>query len=454
MQENENINTKIDFTSGAFKKYFANTSWLLAERITRIAINFFITIYIIRFLGPNDFGLLSYAISFAALFAAVSTLGMDNIIVRELVKEPGKRDTYLGSVFLMKIAGAVISFILIFFAVLLTGDNLPTVVLILLIASSTLFQSFNVIDFYFQSRVLSKYPVIVQFVTAILVASIKFLLIKLNADLWLFAAAVTAESLFWAIGFIWVYKLKGFFEGSRLGKITDWKFSKDVSLQLIKDSWPLILSGLTVAVYAKIDQVMIKNMLNDEQLGYYAAAVRLSEAWYFIPMAVTVSLFPAIINAKKTSETIYNNRMQKLYDLLAWMAIGIAVPVTIFSEFIVRILLGQEYIASAPVLTIHIWAGIAVFLGVASSQFLIAENLTKLSFYRTLIGMIMNVILNLILIPVYGIIGAAVATLVSYTVATLSIGLNKRTFFHLIMMLKSSLLITFIIYLKQKWQSR
>lgn len=437
MQENDNINTKIDFTSGAFKKYLKNTSWLLSERITRIAINFFITIYIIRFLGPGDFGLLSYAISFAALFAAISTLGMDNIIVRELVKEPEKRDTYLGSVFLMKIAGAVISFIMILFAVLLTGDNLPTIILILLVASSTLFQSFNVIDFYFQSRVLSKYPVIVQFVTAILVASIKFLLIKLNADLWLFAAAVTVESLFWAIGFIWVYKFKGF-------KISDWKFSKDISLQLIRDSWPLILSGLTVAVYAKIDQVMIKNMLNNEQLGYYAAAVRLSEAWYFIPMALTASLFPAIINAKKASETLYNNRMQKLYDILAWMAIGIAVPVTVFSEDLVRILLGQEYIASASILTIHIWAGIAVFLGVASSQFLVAENLTKLSFYRTLIGMIMNVILNIILIPKYGIIGAAVATLISYTVAVVSIGIDRRLKVQIMMFLKAILFITII----------
>ncbi len=142
----------------------------------------------------------------------------------------------------------------------------------------------------------------------------------------------------------------------------------------------------------------------------------LCEAWYFIPVTLCNSIFPAIVNAKNVSIEFYNNRMQKLYDLLTWLAIGIAVPVTIFSDQIIQLLFGSEFSSAAPVLTIYIWAGVAVFLGVASSQFLINENLTKLSFIRNFIGMILNVVLNLILIPKYGIIGSAVATLVSYSV--------------------------------------
>ena len=447
MQENENIKTKIDFSSQAFKKYFTNTSWLLAERIIRLVISFVVNIYVIRYLGPNDFGLLSYAISFAALFATLSTLGLDSLIIRELVKEPAKRDTYLGSVFVMKIFGSVASYILIAATVLLTNESSFTILLILLISASTLFQSFNVVDFYFQSKVLAKFSVIVQFTTAMLMAGIRILLIQFHAELWLFALTVTLESAFWAVGFIVVYKKQGL-------KILSWKYDKETAFQLIRDSWPLILSGIAVSIYLRIDQVMIKKMLNDQEVGYYAAAVRISEAWYFIPMVITTSLFPAIVNAKKTSEILYMNRLQKLYDLLAWMSIVIAIPVTIFSGTIVKLLLGPQYSSSADVLTVYIWAGVSVFLGVGSSQYLITENLTKLSFYRTFIGMIFNIILNFILIPKIGIVGAAIATLVSYTLATFSVGISKDTYPQLKMMIKSVFFITLFSYAKQKWLSR
>jgi O-antigen/teichoic acid export membrane protein len=201
----------------------------------------------------------------------------------------------------------------------------------------------------------------------------------------------------------------------------------------------------------KIDQVMIKNMLDSKELGYYAAAVRLSEAWYFIPVALTNAIYPAIVNAKKVNNKFYFNRMQKLYDILAWMAISIAVPVSIFSKDIINIIFGAEFQSAAPVLTIYIWAGVAVFLGVASSQYLITENFTKLSFFRTLIGMVINVILNLVLIPKYGIIGAAYATLISYSVATFSLIFIKKTSYQIVMMLKSIFLITLIQYLFEKW---
>jgi len=185
-------------------------------------------------------------------------------------------------------------------------------------------------------------------------------------------------------------------------------------------------------------------MLDSKELGYYAAAVRLSEAWYFIPVALTNAIFPAVINAKKVSNEFYINRIQKLYDILAWMAISIAVPVSIFSKDIINVIFGTEFQSAAPVLTIYIWAGVAVFLGVASSQYLITENYTKLSFFRSLIGMVINVILNLVLIPKYGIIGAAYATLISYSVATFSIILFPKTRKQFFMIMKSMLFVNLI----------
>ena len=444
MDKQDKIETKINIKSESFKKYFKNTSWLIAEKIFRILLAFFVTIYVIRYLGPADFGLLSYAISFYGLFAALSVLGLESISIRELVKHPQKRDEILGSVFLMRIIGAVFTLLIIAAILLISREAYFTSILIIIISGSAIFQSVSVVDYYFRSRVEAKYSVYVLSSSVIVSSIIKLILVYLKAPLIYFALVFTFEFIVAAIGFITVYKFRGL-------KLTKWKFNKFIAANLLKDSWPLILSGIVVSVYMKIDQVMIKNMLNNEQVGYYAAAVRLSEAWYFIPVAITNSLFPAIVNAKNISEEFYNNRMQKLYDLLAWMGIAIALPVSIFSKQIIVLLFGAAYEQSAIVLTIYIWAGVAVFLGVASSQYLINENYTKLSFLRTFIGMIINVTLNFILIPLYGITGAAVATLVSYSVATFSILFFKNTNKQSIMMLKSITLISFYQYLLTRW---
>ena len=169
----------------------------------------------------------------------------------------------------------------------------------------------------------------------------------------------------------------------------------------------------------KIDQVMIKEMLGNEAVGQYAVAVRISEAWYFIPIVITSSLFPAIINAKKVSEKLYYERLQKLYDLMVWMAIAIALPMTFFSDWVVELLYGKEYNKAGDVLMIHIWAGVFVFLGVAQGKFWIVNNLQKQQFLVTLSCMIVNVFLNLFLIYPFGVNGAALATLISYGLGSL-----------------------------------
>jgi O-antigen/teichoic acid export membrane protein len=444
LDNNDNIETRIDFKSETFKKYFKNTSWLFTEKILRILISFVVTVLLVRYLGPEQFGLLSYAISFYGLFSAISILGLESISIRELVKYPGRRDNILGSAFLLRLIGGIATIILIALTLFISGEPADISILILIISTSAIFQSFSVIDYYFRAEVKAKYSVYVMMASVLFTSLLKILLIILEAPLIYFAIVFSVEFFATAAGFLLVYKHNNF-------KIINWKFHKETAVNLLKDSWPLILSGLVVAIYTKIDQVMIKNMLDSKELGYYAAAVRLSEAWYFIPVALTNSLFPAIVNAKKLSNKFYFNRIQKLYDILAWMAIIIAVPVSIFSRDIINIIFGNEFLSAAPVLTIYIWAGVAVFLGVASSQYLITENFTKLSFFRTLIGMVINVILNLVLIPKYGIIGAAYATLISYSAATFSLIFIKKTFHQIVMMLKSILLITLIQYLFEKW---
>lgn len=400
----------ISFRSQGFKKYFANTSWLMGERIFRMGVALFVGVYVARYLGPERFGLLSYASSFVGLFTALATLGLDGIMVRELVKTPERRDELLGTAFWLKAGGAILMWTGIGAVIPFIKNDIETNILIAIIAFGTIFQAFNVIDFNYQAEVKSRYVVWIQVVQLVVSSTVKLVLIWITAPLVWFACVFLLDAVVHAVGLTAMYL-------RNTGKIWYWECRWRVAKELLRDSWPLILSGMVISIYMKIDQVMIKEMLDVEQVGLYAAAVRLSEAWYFIPMAITSSVFPAIINAKKQSEELYYQRLQKLYDLMVWLAVAIALPTTFLAPWVIRVLYGKAFLPAAGVLSIHIWAGVFVFLGVACSKWFIVENYIKKNFYRTFIGMVTNIILNLILIPLCGIYGAAIATLLGQMTA-------------------------------------
>ncbi|MHC4728644.1 MAG: flippase, partial [Planctomycetota bacterium] len=274
----------------------------MAERIFRSVLLLVVGVYVARYLGPEQFGLLSYAMSFVALFSAIGMLGLDGIVVRELVKDGTKRDELLGTAYFLKLMGAILVLAVLYVAAFFTSNDRFTNLLIFIIASSAVFQSFSVIDFYFQSKVLSKYVVYAQFISLIASSLIKLFLIWARAPLLYFAIVFLLDGMILATGLVIAYirqKLNVF----------DWKFSPELALRLLKCSWPLVLSGVCVSIYMKIDQVMIKEILDTKAVGNYAVAVRLSEAWYFVPIAITGSLFPAIIKAKKISTQLYHDRL-------------------------------------------------------------------------------------------------------------------------------------------------
>jgi len=403
-------------------RYFKNTSWLMGERILRMGVGLFVGIWIARYLGPEQFGLLSYAQSIVFLFTAIATLGLDGIVVRELVKDESKRDILLGTAFGLKLIGAIIILPVLFLAVQFTNNDDYTNLLVFIIASATIFQSFNVIDFYYQSKVLSKYVALANTIVLALSSMIKIVLLINEAPLLAFAAMIAFDGLVLATGLVYFYIKTSSF------KLSDWVFSGAMAKRLLNDSWPLILSGLVVSVYMKIDQIMIKEMLNADAVGQYAAAVRISEAWYFIPMVITSSLFPAIIEAKKQSEKLYYERLQKLYDLMVWLAISIAIPITFLSDWLISLLYGDQFSQAGGVLVIHIWAGVFTFLGVANGKWVTNENLLINGMLRNSFGAVLNVGLNYQLIKIFGVQGAAFSTAASYLfTGYLSLLLYKRT---------------------------
>ncbi len=389
-------------------KYFRNTSWLFAEKILRMFVSLFVGIWVARYLGPEQFGLFSYVQSFVGLFATIATLGLDGIVVREIVNDTVKAHVILITAFWLKLLAALFVLLLLSIAVHLTSNDDSTNTLVFIIASATLFQPFNVVDFYFQAKVMSKYVVFANVLSLFFSSTVKIALILNEAPLVAFAWVVLFDSIILAIGYIYFYLQYSTFQQIRM----TWDIP--TAKNLLKDSWPLILSGIVISIYMKIDQVMIQEMLGSEAVGQYAAAVRISEAWYFIPMVIASSLFPAIINAKQVSEELYYTRLQRLYSLMIWLAILIALPMTFLSHWVIHLLYGSQYAQAGDVLRIHIWAGVFVFLGVSSGFWLISENFVKIAFCRNLIGAIGNIILNLILIPKLGIKGAAIATLAAW----------------------------------------
>ena len=415
-----------------FMRYFKNTSWLLGEKFLRMFVGLFVGVWVARYLGPEQFGLLSYAQSFVFLFTAFSTLGLDGIVVRELVKDESKRDVLLGSAFSLKLIGAILILPVLAVAVQWTQNDNDTNLLVFIIASSTIFQSFNVIDFYYQSKVLSKYVALANTVSLALSSIIKIALILNDAPLVFFALMTTIDMIVLALGLIYYYK-----KSNHLNFL-NWNFDWYIAKILLKDSWPLLFSGLVISLYMRVDQLMIKEILNADAVGQYAAAVRLSEVWYFIPMVIVNSLFPALMSAKKNSEKLYYLRLQRLYTLILRLAVVVVVPMIFLSDWIIIALYGVNYSQAGNVLAIHIYGLIPVGFGVILGRFYTIENFGVDNFIRNIIGLLINVILNFYFIDKYGISGAALSSVIAYLyISVIHSAIRKKTRRNFVCMVRS-----------------
>ncbi|MDM5263705.1 flippase [Sulfurovum sp. XTW-4] len=394
-----------------FMKYFKNTSWLFAEKVLRMIVGLFVGIWIARYLGPEQFGLFSYAQSFVGLFTAIATLGLDGIVIRELVRDESKRDVLLGTAFRLKLVGALLVLLFLAVAVNFTSNDHYTNMLIYIIASATIFQSLNVIDMYFQSKVLSKYVVYSNIISLFISTMIKITLLLNEAALIAFVWVVLFDSIVLALGLLYFYLYNHL-------SLKSWKFEKGMAQILLKNSWPLIFGSIAATLYMKIDQVMIKEMLGSEAVGYYVVAVKLSEVWLIITIVLTQSFAPSIINAKKNNNKLYLERVQAIYNLLIKISVFISIIIFVFSKDIITLLYGKEYTSSIEILNIYIWSIVFVFLSNGSWAYYLNENLQKLASMRLIYGAFINIVLNIYFIEYFGLVGAAYSTLISYSISS------------------------------------
>lgn len=393
------------------RKIVGNTGWLFAERILRMGLSFIVLVWLARYLGPEQFGTYSYAIAFTLLFSELTTLGLNAILVRDIVNSPEHRNATLGTAFVMRLLGGSLS---LGFAALIIGwirpDDQLVRLLVVIVATGQVFRAFEVIDFHFQSRVESKYVVTAKAIAFATTSLTTVVLIITNASLPAFVSVKAAEFILTGLGLALMYRLKG-------NSLSAWRFQAERARTLIRQSWPLILSGFGAAIYYKIDQVMLGEMVGEAAVGVYAVAAQLSEVWYFIPLAIVTSTFPSLLESRKHHLATYHKKLQGLYNLLAVLALIIAIIVALLSTPLVVLLYGEAFREAGMILAIHVWASVFIFMRAALSKWLISESLTIFSLSTHSLGALSNILLNLFLIPQYGTLGAAIATVISYAIA-------------------------------------
>lgn len=410
------------------KKVFANTSWLLSDKVIAMAANLLVSLALARSLGPTGFGELSYLLALIAMVMPLAALGLNAIVTRELVNQPDAESRVIATATGFRLFGALAG-TLVCLLLAVTGVGLGDFEsakqaqhALALLAFANLFNALAVLEFWFQAHLQAKFVVRMRLLTTIAFALFKLLAVWFNAELVTVIAIFALETICLGLGYVIIYRM-------RAGGINLQDFDFSYGVKLIKQSFWLVLSGIAAVIYLKVDQLMLQHLATTAEVGTYAVAARLSEVWYFFADAIVISLFPAIIKLGKQANTqLYWHRLQQVSDGLFFVAVAIAVSVSLLAKPVIVLLFGVEYFPSVQILQIHIWAGIFVFMRALVSKWLLAEDLLPFSLVSHGFGAIINVAANWVLIPIWGGEGAAIATLISYFIASyLAFWLSPKT---------------------------
>lgn len=420
------------------RKITANAGWLVVDNLIRIIGAVFVGAWMARYLGVEGFAEFSLAYSFTLIFTPLIKLTLDSIIVRDLAQYSGEHDRIIGTAFVLRGMASVLALPLMTVIIILLRPQ-DTVIhgMVMLFGVAWGIQSFEVIDLWMQSQVISKYAVFARRLAFAIATGARILCIVLQAPLMTFAWMQLLESGLYALGLLVVYR-------HNRQNIRRWRATLPWARSLMRNSLPLIVTGFTAMVYFRIDQVMMAQMLPESiaknAVGVYAAAVRLSEFWYFVPAAIAASVAPALVKMRQDRPEEYTRRAQRLYNLLALLGYGAAIAGTLLADPVIRILFGEEYIQAVPMLRLLMWAGVWVSLEQGRYILTTNEGVLVPYMFATLMGAVVNITLNLLLIPSLQGMGASIATLIGYGVATYVSSLVLPQFRHFGRMMTRALL--------------
>jgi len=389
-----------------WQKAVQNIYWAVLGKVVNTFGALVVAIFVARYLGPEQYGLMNYVISYVLLFTIIATFGLDNIIIRELSKNPDNKGLILGTSFIVRLVLAVFTVVLILITLLLFEADQFTKIMIMAYSSTLLINCFTLIRNYFTAIVYNEYVVKSEISRTFIGVLIKVFLLYIHASLAWFIIATAFDAFLVAGGYILSYKKK-------VGIFSTWSFDRSFCKYLIIESFPLMLSGTAVIVYQRIDQVMIKNMIDNTAVGYFSVAARITEIILFLPATITQTVTPMLNRMLQKNPDRYEVKKQQFVNYVVWISIITCLLVTVFSYPLIRFSFGNKYIAAVAVLQIMAWKGVGMALSSSSGQLIILEGIQKYAFIRNVFGVIICITMNWILIPKYGIIGSAWASIIT-----------------------------------------
>jgi O-antigen/teichoic acid export membrane protein len=395
-----------------FAAIMRNSAWLLFDKLVRMALGLAVGALIARYLGPSQFGELAYALAYIAFFGAIANLGIDGIVVRDIAKDNSVAPRVLGTAFALRLLVGTVCWLVAIVGMLVYGDT-NSAWLTALAGATLVFQAADTVDLWFQSQSQSRRSVIAKLIAYLISNGAKIALIVASAPLLAFAAAIALDAIVAAIGLGLAYR--------RYPAAGRWQHLAQEGRKLLKESWPFMVSGLAIIAYMRIDQIMLKEMLGNAELGLYAAALPLSQVWHFIPMTLYVSLAPFVARKRSENHAEYLKTLIWIFRIFLFMGLGVSVVTAMFSAFLIQLLYGQQFGAAADVLSIHVFTNIFIYAGVAHSLWVVNERQPGVRLYGTIMAAFFTVFANLFFIPRYGVVGVAWVSILAQFIAAIAI---------------------------------
>ncbi len=415
-------------------KVFRNLCWAVLGKIITLLGGLIVGIFVARYLGPEQYGLMNYIISYVALFQILATFGLDQIEIREESKSAKDRDVIVGTAFTSKCVFAVLTMILVVVTAFLFEADSFTQMMITVYSLSIILSSFSVIRNHFTALVWNEYIVKTEISRTLIGVALKVGLLLLHAPLVWFIIALLFDSLLLASGYCLAYRKK-------IGKFSLWHFDKEWAKYLIKQSFPLLLSGAAIIVYQRIDQIMIGNMIDKASVGQFSVASKFVEMLIFVPTILSQTMGPILIRIRENSIEEYEKKAQMFMNITFWLCLLLAILVSLIAYPLIIWTFGAQYIAAVSILQIMSFKVLGATLGNISGQMIIIEKKQKYVVFRNIIGCVTCIGLNLLFIPQFGAKGAAIVAVWAILTADYIAHLIIPSYRHLFVMQTRAILI-------------
>lgn len=399
-------------------KIAANASWIIVCRIIQSGLSLVVSMLTARYLGPSNFGLINYASSIVSFAAPIMYLGLSSVLVQALINEPQKEGEILGTSICMSFGMSILCVIgTISFVSLVNAGERETIIVCALYSLMLLFQSIDLLQYWFQAKLLSKYTSIIMLVAYTIVSGYKIFLLASNKSIYWFAVSNGLDYAVIAIGLMVVYKKAG---GAQF------IFSINCAKRMLSKSKYYIISNLMVMVFTQTDKVMLKIMLDDSATGYYSAAVACAGISSFVFSAIIDSMRPSIFESINSSQRAFELNVSRLYCIVIYLSLAQSLCMTLLAKPVILILYGQKYLQTAHLLKVVVWYTTFSYLGSVRGVWMLATDNQKYLLTINIAGAMTNVVLNALLIPVFGAMGAALASLLTQFFTNVAMGYLVR----------------------------